>query len=548
MTSPMDIATQFSSAKPFFSKKPDANLAGSPEDAQRIQAYRLYEDIFHNRPETFSVTMRGEDEDSTPIYLPSGKKHIEAVNRFLAVDFNYTMDPSRGTPADRGEAKRLMDNLFKRERFFAKFASQRRYGLVRGDALWHITADENKEEGKRISIHELNPSNYFAIEDPNVAERILGCHIVDVIQDPRDKEDKSKFVARRQTYLRKGVVHLPTGGYEVPEGSELEPGVTSELTLWTIGKWDDRYMKDEDLEKVSTPVPLFELPPEITTVPVYHIRNNRIPGAIYGLSELSGIETIVNAINQSITDEDLTLIMQGLGMYWTNAAPPQNADGSDGTWDIGPGSVVEVGDENTFGRVTGVSSVAPYLEHIKYIDEFAQQSLGIPDIAAGRVDVSIAESGISLRLQMAPLLAKNSEKEEEILGIQDQMIYDLLHQWLPAFEDLNGHEEITAACVVGDPMPENREARIQEVMLLQAAGLITIAQAQAELSKFGYTFASGDETKVIAEAAAIAKATSGDPFVNRYSQELEAEAEETYVGTAAPSAAAQAQGLGAPTP
>lgn len=500
-------AKQYATAKPFYGKAPD-NVV-SQEDIERLSAYELYEDIYHNRPETFEVTTRGDDDTQVPIYLPSAKKIINAVNRFLATEFDFITDPNSGTPEDRASATRLMKNLFKREKMYVKHNNQRRYWLIRGDAMYHITADDKKEEGSRISIHELDPSQYFPIEDPSQPNRIMGCHLVDKIQDPRTPDDKTKMVARRQTYRR------------VVDGDGNPTGpITSELTTWEIGKWDDRNLKPDELKPVSTIVPEFTLDAAITTIPVYHMRNNALPNALFGLSEVAGIENLFAAMNQSITDEDMTLVMQGLGMYWTDAAPPMNEDGTQGNYEIGPGQVIEVGDGQHFGRVTGVSSVAPFQEHINSIDEWAKHSVGVPDVAIGKVEVAVAESGISLKMQLAPILANCGEKEQEMLGVYDQMLYDIVYQWFVAFEGL-AVEDVTIASVVGDPMPVNREARIQEIMLLITSGLITIGMAQAELSKYGYNFAAGAEQQAIADAKALSLAQNADPFSNRYQQETE---------------------------
>lgn len=517
MTSPLTAAGQFASAVPYFGTK-DINLAGSPEDQTRVAAYKLYEDMYYNRPETFAVTQRGEDADSQPIYIPSAKKIIEAMNRFLAKDFNFVVDPKLGVDTDQAELNRRMNNLFKRERMQAKFATQRRMGLIRGDTLWHITADPGKDEGKRLSVHALNPANYFPIMDLDNPDRVIGCHIVDVIQDPDKPDDKTKKVARRQTYLKDGVKVQPYGGYLV-DAAGLGDNVTSYLSLYEVGKWDDRHMKDTDLKKIRDMRAPIVLQSPITTIPVYHWRNNRIDDVDFGVSEIAGIETLIAAINQSITDEDLTLIMQGLGMYWTNAKPPKNTDGTDGDWLIGPGVVVEVGDTNTFGRVTGVSSVAPFQEHIKSMQNNAAQAIGIPDIAQGIVDVAVAQSGIALALQLAPILASAQEKETEMLGVMDQMFYDIVHQWFPAYEAFD-NIDVQVASIVGDAMPVNRDSMIQEILLLQAAGLITIAQAQGKLAQLGYEFNVGDDLLVIKEAMALAMAKSGDPTANRYFEEL----------------------------
>lgn len=494
----------------------DSTLDNVPqaEDQERIRAYRFYEDAYHNRPETFQVTMRGEDEEQRAIYLPSARIIIEATNRFLAVNYGVLVEPSSDASAPHTEARRMLMNLWKRERMVTKFNNQRRYGLVRGDALFHVTADDTKEEGKRISIHELDPSHYFPIHDPNNTERVIGCHIVDTIPDPREQDDRTKLVARRQTYRK------VMGSDGVATGK-----ITSELALFELGKWDDRTGKSDDIEQVQVLRPVFELPDPISEIPVYHWRNNLIPGGSFGNSEVMGLERIMAAMNQSMTDEDAILVMQGLGMYTTTAAPPQNADGTPGEWEVGPGVIIEVGEGQEFGRVTGVSSVAPMQDHIKLMHERANQSAGVPEIAAGRVDVSVVESGIALKLQLLPILAKNKEKEAELLTIMDHMLYDLMSMWFPAYEGKN-YEEVDVASSVDDAIPQNREAKIQEIMLLFTSGLITIKMAQAELAKFGYNFADGDEKQALADAAAMAAAKSGDPFSNRYAAETEEDDED----------------------
>lgn len=546
MTSPLTAAGQYASAVPFLGKQ-DSNLASSGEDSYRVRAYKLYEDFYHNRPDTFKVFLRGSEEDSTPIYIPSTRKMVEATNRFLAKNFNYVVSPKHGESSDQKLADLFFANLFKREEIYKKFSTNRRYGLIRGDALWHITADATKPAGKRISIHQTNPSNFFLIPDPDDANRHLGCHIVDFVQDPSKPEDRTARIVRRQTYLRKNAILDSNGGYYIPLGGD-PGGWTSELTFWEIGKWDDRNIKTADLKQITTSSTRlrFDLNPLITAMPVYQWKNNEIPEMDFGMSQVAGVETLIAGINQSITDEDLTLVMQGLGMYWTNAGPPKNEDGTPAPWQIGPGIVVEVGDENTFGRVTGVSSVAPMLDHMKFMQDNMGQSLGIPEIAQGRVDVAVAESGISLSLQLAPIIASNADKEVEILGVMDHMFYDLVNGWIPAFESLSF--EVSVSSVVGDPMPVNREARIQEILLLQASGLITIAQAQAKLTEYGYEFKAGDDIKVMEEAAALANARTGDPFNNRFGEETEPDSDEWAQNLGVSSqASAAVQGTGLPT-
>lgn len=483
----------YASVKPYFSQGSSPPYVVSDEDKNRIMSYEFYENAFWNMPQTFKVLQRGQD--SAPIYLPSPRKMIEAVNRFFAKKFSYLISNDDGDVIST-----LVLSLFKREKFFTKFATQKRYQLIRGDALWHIVGDPLAPEGERLSIYELSPSNYFPIMD---GEKRVGCHLVDVITDPADP-NKSKQVSRVQTYRK------------------TENGtITSEMNYYDTAKWDDRNLLPKDIKKVASVVKLFELPPEITSLPVYDVPNNRIPGpSPFSYSEILGIERVFAALNQAISDEELSLAMAGLGVFWTNAGPPRDeASGAIVPWDIGPARMIEVSKDSQVGRLQGITSVAPMIDHMKFLLGEAQSGLSIPDVAAGRVDVTVAESGISLQLQLSPLLEHTQEKEGSLIETYDQMFYDLVHGWFPAYEGTNATTETTMVAVTGDPMPRNRKMEIQEIIDLKAAGLLSAEEArQIMIDQHGYKITANVDKLLEEKAAATA---AEDPFSDRSNEELD---------------------------
>lgn len=486
----------YESASLYFQQGKAPAYAVTDEDKQRIQSYELYERIYWTQPNTFKVMQRGTD--SYPIYLPSARKIIEACNRFLAVDFGYLIEGAEEPQT------LLIDSLFKRERFLTKFATQKRYGLIRGDALWHIVGDDTQEEGRRISIYELDPSTYFPIMDPNNAEKRVGCHLVDVITDPQDPNG-SKKVARVQTYRKQ------------EDGS-----ISSEINDFEVGAWDDRNLPAKDIKKIRSVKPLFTLPAPITTLPVYALPNIRIPGPKpFGFSEIMGIERVFAAVTQAVSDEELSLAMAGLGVFWTTAGPPKNEAGQIVPWDIGPARMLEIAKDTEIGRLGGITSVQPMIDHMNFILDETQGGVGVPDIAAGKVSVEIAESGISLQLQLSPLLAKNAEKEGVMIERYDEMFYDLMHGWLPAYEGTDAATEAALLAVAGDPTPRNRKAEIDELFAAVAAKVISVKEAREILVKrFGYTLQASTDA-LIQEAAKFAAAE--DPFSSRAAGEIEGE-------------------------
>lgn len=498
---------QWASAVPFFGTSNPGGVTA--DDAKRLQAYSLYEGMYWNVPDVYKIVNRSED--SRPIYLPTPRKIIDACHRFLAVDWDFLVHPKVGTVDDQNLVKGLLSKLFKRELMYAKFSTQKRNGLIRGDALWHITADPSKGDGERISVHELDPSQYFPIRD-RTTDKVTGCYIVDTIPNPADITQQ---VSRRQAYRK------------ADDGT-----ITTELILFDLNRWDDR-LPDQETSIVQVVRPMEALPDSITALPVYHIQNLRTSG-VWGSSEVRGVETVMAAVSQAVSDEDLAISLQGLGVYWTDGGPPRDSEGNESAFIMGPGDVVEVAPGSNFNRVSGISGSLPGIEHMNFMMDQADLALGTPAIAQGRVEVSVAESGISLFLQMAPMLAKNAEKEQEMLGVYDHMLYDIVHMWLTAYEGVDAQVAVEIASVVGEPMPQNREAKIAEILTLVTSvpPLITVGMAQAELAKLGYEFPADASDQVFLDAERLSNArANSDPYASRYRDEVE---NEEPVGTGVP--------------
>lgn len=498
---PLAEFSQWSTIEPFIDSSLKPGWVADEEDKLRLASYALYEQIWRTVPQTFELVQRGTD--SNPIYLPSAKKCIEATNRYLGKGFDFRIDG--GVAADRTTADNAIRTLFRREKFQAKFGSLKRMHLVRGDGIWHITADPNKPQGRRISLHELDPAKYHPIYDINDREDLLGVHLVETFIDPAEK---SKALVKRQTYRK--VVNT-TG----------PATITSELGVFEADGWDDRQLTLNPDYKIK-PWPFkgeikeFALPPQITAIPVYHVSNQYQSSLPFGMSELAGFERVLAALNQGITDQELSLAYMGLGLYFSTAPRPS------GGWVLPPGSVVDAEDGNEFKRVDGVTSVTPSLDHLTFLDRELKQGMGTPDIAVGTVDVAVAQSGIALALQMGPILTRNSEKEDELLAVHDHMFFDLVNGWLPAFEQLS-IGAVTVEPSFKNPMPVDEEAIIKQIteMMGTVPPLISAEYGRQMLAeKLGYDFPKSMGDDIITEISNNSKARAYDPFADRVAAEL----------------------------
>lgn len=507
---------QYDSARDFLTKGDDNVL--DPHDKQRIQAYELYENQYINSTFMLKITLRGDD--AVPLLMPSARKLVEAMNRFLAVNLDYLVE---GT-GDSGTQQNLEDwwkSFFARESVKAKFESNKRWGLVRGDSVFYLYADENKDAGDRISLAEVDARQVFAIEDTNDPNKLLGYHIVEVVHD-FTSEDKNKQITKRRTFRK-----------EQNSDGDFTGKITTELSFWQNQKWDDRYLATDELESVpgGPSEPVAYLPDPITQLPVYKWRTRPPQNSSWGTSVLSGLETLLYGINQSLTDEDATIVFQGLGMYMTNAAPPIDPNTNQVTdWNIGPMQIIEIGTDQKFERVSGVGDLKPYQDHMNFIDEKGlSEASGVPSIAIGKVDVSAVTSGIALKMELMPLIAANAELELEIINILDQLFHDITVMWLPAYEqetfgDANVMSEMSVVSVFDDPMPVDRDAKIQETILLQTSNLILTSMAIAKIRELGWKYPAvgpngehltdDDIAQMLSDQASQA-ASAMDPFAQQ---------------------------------
>lgn len=473
-------------------------------DQQRIQSYQIYEQIYWNIPHTFKLVYRGQEDK--PIYIPTAKTIIEATTRYTAPEFGFTVIPrADSTQSVNSEvvsqATQAFNDLFTRERFWSKFVGNKRYGLIRGDWLWHIVADKTKAPGTRISIYPLDPASYFPIWHPDDLDRVIGAHIVDTFIDEETTETRIK----RLTYRKQ----LDANNNPIPGAP-----ITVEEAIFELDDWEGPSARPLTTIRERTIIA------GITSLPVYHIKNFEEPANPFGSSELRGVERLLGAINQGVSDQELALSLEGLGLYATDAPNPTNDQGEETDWILGPGRVLMHPPGTDFKRVTGVSSIAPYQEHLGYLEKKLFQATGVSEAAMGIVDVAVAQSGISLQLQFQPMVAKTNEKDEEIKAVHDQMFFDFATQWFPTFEGLN-FEGMTVLSRIGGKIPVDRVAKFTELNNMLDRKVISAAYYRQEASRLGYVFPETIEADITKEQeAATAAATPTDPFADRAAQEL----------------------------
>lgn len=478
-------------------------------DAKRIASYKLYEDIYWNKPETFKLLMRGTNEN--PIYIPAGRIICNTMNRYVCRGFGWAPDAALGSDKDKANLVLAFETLFRREKFRSRFNTNKLYGIIRGDSAWLISAELEKPEGSRISVEPIDPASVFPVENPEDPDDVWGVDIIEQIVNG------DVLYVKRQRWLKTQCPDHP--GYN-ETAVEFDGEISYQVDSFEMEGWEDptaqkRYSQGEKVDPI-----IIE---GITRLPVYTWKNFDEPENPWGSSELRGLETLFAGVNQGASDQDLALAIAGLGLYVTDAGAPVDENDQETTWGLGPAEVVEVGPNKKFERISGVTTVDPSLSHINFLLDSAYRTSGASDVAQGRVDVQMAESGIALQLRMGPILDEAAIKDQLIMDTMTQMFYDL-KQWMDVYEGMS-FGDATLLPTVGKKLPDNEDAWIETLFKGYNAipAIFSGSFVRSELRRMGKEIPDDASMmdQIINEANVFTDATAveGDPDAERLDQE-----------------------------
>lgn len=480
--------TPYSTVEPFL----DTRASWVPAlDQDRIASYVTYESIYWNVPEAFKLEWRGDEDKS--IYVPAAMTVCDATAHYLLKGLEIAF----GTPGVNPQADLDLKNFLKKESFKSRFGVAKHSGVVRGEWLMHITADPDAEPLSRISMTSVDPAQYFPVYNADNLDVLEAVHLVD--QTLVDGEIK----LRRTTYRYEWASGVAGKGPRTVIRSEA---------IFKVDK--DSFQLTADPEAVVLPEE--PLPPEITTIPVYQFRNRDWQGEPHGSSELRGFENLIRAVNQAVSDQDLALALQGLGVYATDSPPPVDSSGQPVPWQIAPARVVELPAGKKFDRIPGLDKIDPSLDHIKFLLDTLYE--GSSTFRGGAVEVSVAESGIALAIRFSPMLAKIEERDDSGLDKLSQMWFDW-QRWYKIYEGPD-YTALEIVPTLGDKLPTDRTAAVNELLTLVDKKLVSKKWAMNRLADLGYEFdPTLMEQEILAETSAAMDAV--DLAGNRVNNELD---------------------------
>jgi len=437
------------------------------EDQERLASYSIYDQVYWNWDKALKVMLRGTQ--TQPLLIPSARMIVDETSHYLLKGLAVeTEDPE-------SEFGKWMSDFLKREKFYTRLHEGKHSGVIKGDWIYHITADPEKLEGTRISLTTVDPGSYFPIYDEEDDEKLIG---VDLVQQFPMEGGKVRVKRLRYSYVLVGAVRRV-----------LREEVILEMEGWFKGEAAKVYQKvlPEEL-----------LPENINTIPVYHFRNIGSQGDPFGSSEIRGFETLINGINQTASDEDIALALEGIGMWVTDASHPE------GGWSVGPGEVLEISQGDRFERQEGIKSVSPLLDHIRMVQEGLFK--GSHTFDAQGIDVQVAESGVALAIKFMPTLAKIEQRDQEGLALLENLFFDI-RGWWADYEPGADFREDVLNIILGQKLPTNRKETLNELNNMLDRKVISREYYRTEMtSRMGYRFPKGMEEAVIAEEKKLAEA------------------------------------------
>lgn len=513
------LQTPYSTAMPYIVGEMAAGWTDE-YDRQRLLSYDLYDDMFHNDTARYKMMLRGSDEK--PILVPTAGTIVKSLARYVGKNWGFKVIqpiPDLGEDAVEVSADQVAaaqvayGKLFARERLLSRYRGAVPEWLRRGDWCWFVSADPLKRKGSRISVRTIDPRRYFPINgDPSDISRVTGQQLIEEVL----VGDKIGLYV--QTWLKASDPGHPDFGQE--EG-DTPFDITYQADVYDAKDFAVPEKRQRLVSSEHPSVPL-DYVSGISQLPIYHIKNNEETDDPFGRSDLAGLESLLSGINQAVTDEDLSLSLMGIGMYWTDSgAPVDEVTGQTTAWKLGPNRVVEVDEGSEFNKVDGITSVQPFQDHVGYMKSEARNNAGVADVAMGDVG-NTAFSGVALAIRFAPTSDTVKAKNDNSNGVLTQMLHDL-KEWFLAFEEIDlGEVEVISVTEDDNLLPFDRAARWTELMEGVEKGVFTVEFAITILqNEFGYQFPA-DYVEDAVDAIA-AKNAALDPFAARAGQELEAE-------------------------
>lgn len=475
---------------PFPNADSPAWLTG--DDSDRAGAYDTYESMYWSEDNCFTLRVIVTEQ---PIYISNPRILVDTVAHYLLKGLTVSMlDPDK-YPKEKDD----LEDFLERQMFYPRFHTAKHGGCIHGDFALHLTADPRKPEGQRISLTSVHPGKIVREFDDDDGDSVTEAWIVEGYTDP-DNPDKN--LCRRLHYWyddgdgddQDGPGYDPDApaDYEMLDG--IQSGGRRVMSEEVVLEVDDDLWGDNEKVYLVLNEPA-ALPDPIDCIPIYWFKNIPMDGQPFGSSDLRGFERAIRGISQEATDLGVAMALDGLGAYVTDATRPKNDQGAEINWSIEPGQILELQNGTYFKRVEGIKSVTPLLDAIKYQESKIYQAGGVSSVAMGDVDSQTASNPMALAIKFLPTLAKITERDAFGIGRLKNLFWDWT-KWRQAFEDKVWPAKAKLSVKIGEKLPMDRTARVNELNNMLDRDIISKAYYRSEMENLGFEFPDDIEEQI----------------------------------------------------
>lgn len=269
-----------------------------------------------------------------------------------------------------------------------------------------------------------------------------------------------------------------------PEGTRQVFTYTELITELAI----EEYINDQLLDSRPNPLGI---------VPVVHIPNVPVSGSPWGLSDINDILVLNREYNEKATDiSEIVNYHAAPITIMTGAKSSQLEKGANKVWAV-PREAQVYNLELAGG---GIEAGLSYLEMCK---KAMHELTGVPEGALGDVQPISNTTGVALAIQYQPMMQRYNLKKitygEGLRKINEIALRTLAQKEPQEFSVMAQEEELEegqlAQCDFDDPityqtvvhwpppLPTDKVAKLNEIMLMMQAGLMSKKQALVELGE-----------------------------------------------------------------
>ena len=447
-------------------------------DGDRLQRYDEYTALIENRPQDVFADLQPSSEQRSKVALALALPELLAS---VWADSVWSDPPTIELPTDAVQGQ--WDEIDQANDFTEIGAWESVFGAAGwGQSILYLRRDEERTDrfDTDVVIEEIRPEIFFPILKTGNA-RIIEAVVLAWEENRGDPDGRDDLWQVRERH------ELLDGQYVITlEERKTQSGLST-----------------EPFRRVST-----EEPAGVSFLPFVDLHAKRWRGRYWGVSELSRVMTLIDEIDNSLSNIAEVLEYHGKPMLQVPASvmyPGTVVGSTAGGAMVYGGSYLVKGADKTIGirrpeeadiarYITFDGQLDPALQEIDRLVELALMTSEVPRSYFGLgPEVSAAPSGVSLKLQLQNYLKKAARWQRN----ESQRLRTLIPMALALQNGTDPTVQPIPEIMHGSPLPADDEQQVRIVEAAVTAKLMSRESGVRVMKRLGYIDDVEDELAAI---------------------------------------------------